>query len=234
MYLRKNAKTVFLTLCLICGFITSGHAMNNKESQPPSSVGSANYYELKPNEYFVSLGVKGYQQTDNYTCGPSAVMSLLRWYNILNDSDMNSATEMRIAKEMGTGIQGSAQPGTMGPAIVEWLQKNGFDATLGTNGTLEMLRDNMKKGIPTIVEWSDWGGHWVVATGYYAGSETPQKGLDTIFFADSGTHWTSVNNPDGITSFNANRFYYMWYDALYSEHIIKGGYITATPHKKDN
>ena len=42
----------------------------------PSSVGAANYYEMKPSPYYVSLGVKGYQQTTDYTCGPAAVMSL--------------------------------------------------------------------------------------------------------------------------------------------------------------
>ena len=233
MYVHNNAKIFILTLFLLGALFSITYA-KEKVTTPPSSLGSANYYELKPSEYFVSLGVKGYQQTTSYTCGPAAVMSLLRWYSVLSDADLNSATEMRIAHEMNTGSPDSSHPGTMPPAAVEWLEKNGFDVTWGTNGSLEMLRNNLNKGIPTIVEWSDWGGHWVVVTGYYAGSQTPEGGRDSIFFADSGTNWTSVNNPNGITSFNADRFYYMWYDALYSEKIVKGVYITAVPHKKYN
>lgn len=230
----KNVKIFFITLFLVGILVSTTHAAENKVTSPSSSLCAANYYELKPSKYFVSLGVKGYQQTTDYTCGPAAAMSLVRWYNVFSDADLNSATEMRIAQEMNTGSHTSSHPGTMAPAIVAWLEKNGFDATWGTNGSLEMIRNNLKKGIPTIVEWSDWGGHWVVATGYYAGSQAPEKGRDTIFFADSGAHWTSVNNPEGIVSFNADRFYYMWYDALYSDKIVKGVYITAVPHKKDN
>jgi hypothetical protein len=35
---------------------------------PPSSVSAANYYEMKPNPWYVSLGVKEYQQTTDYPC----------------------------------------------------------------------------------------------------------------------------------------------------------------------
>ena len=80
--------------------------------QLPSSVGAANYYEMKPNPYYTSLGLKGYQQTTDYTCGPAAVMSLLRWHGKLSAAEMNLATEMRIAAEMGTGNMTSPRPGT--------------------------------------------------------------------------------------------------------------------------
>ena len=36
----------------------------------PSSVSAANYYDMTPNPWYVSLGVKGFQQTTAYTCGP--------------------------------------------------------------------------------------------------------------------------------------------------------------------
>ena len=51
----------------------------------PSSVSAANYYEMKPNPWYVSLGVKGYQQTDDSTCGPSAVMSLMNPGQLTNN-----------------------------------------------------------------------------------------------------------------------------------------------------
>jgi len=217
---------------LIC-FVTASLAGEEAALPPPNSTGAANYYEIKPNPYYVSLGVKGYQQTTDYTCGPAVVMSLLRWYNILGDNEMNHDTEMRIAKEMGTSDLEAKHPGTSPQLIVNWLQNNGFDAKLGYNGTVEMLRENLAQGIPTLVEWIDWGGHWVVVTGYHAASESPEKGVDSIFFADPSVHWTTVNNPDGISSFNSLRFRDMWFDAKYLNpgHLVNNVYIIAVPKK---
>lgn len=202
----------------------------------PSSVGAANYYEMKPNPYYVSLGVKGYQQTTDYTCGPAAVMSLMRWHNLLKDSEMNAATEMRIAAEMGTGDMNAEHPGTSPEQMASWLRAHGYTVITGENGTMEMLRSYLGKGVPVLVEWIDWGGHWVVATGYYADSESPSKGTDTIFFADPAVHWTTTNNPDGISSFNAWRFRDMWFDAQYFKpgQLVRNIYIVAIPNKSVN
>jgi hypothetical protein len=206
--------------------------MANETIDKASSVCSANYYEVEPNQYFTTLNVKGYQQTTDYTCGPAAIMSLMHWYNILDDLNMNHKTEMKIAKEMGTGDINSFHPGTTPEQMVNWLKNNGFKVTWGTNGSLDLIRDNLKKGIPTIIEWIDWGGHWVVVTGYYAESESPKKGVDTIFFADPAVHWSSINNPDGISSFSAWRFHDMWFDAQYFKpgHLVRNIYITAVPN----
>ena len=200
---------------------------------PPSSVSAANYYEMKPSPWYVSLGVKGYQQTTDYTCAPAAVMSLLHWYKLLPDKELNAQTEMRIAREMGTRDMQSPQPGTTTEEIVKWLDSNGFVVLAGQDGTVELVRSYLNKGIPVLVEWIDWGGHWVVATGYHAAYESPAKGPDTIFFADPASHWGNPNNPDGISSFNAWRFRDMWFDAQYLNpgKITRNVYIVAVPRK---
>ena len=198
---------------------------------PPSSVSAANYYEMKPSPWYVSLGVRGYQQTTDYTCAPAAVMSLLHWYKLLPDKELNAQTEMRIAREMGTRDMQSPQPGTTTEEIVKWLDSNGFVVLTGQDGTLELVRSYLNKGIPVLVEWIDWGGHWVVATGYHAAYESPAKGPDTIFFADPASHWSNPNNPDGISSFNAWRFRDMWFDVQYLNpgQITRNVYIVAVP-----
>ena len=193
---------------------------------PPSSVSAANYYEMKPSPWYVSLGVRGYQQTTDYTCAPAAVMSLLHWYKLLPDKELNAQTEMRIARDMQ-----SPQPGTTTEEIVKWLDSNGFVVLAGQDGTVELVRSYLNKGIPVLVEWIDWGGHWVVATGYHAAYESPAKGPDTIFFADPASHWSNPNNPDGISSFNAWRFRDMWFDVQYLNpgQITRNVYIVAVP-----
>ena len=232
VYVSRWRTALFCFIFLAC-FTMASLAGEEPVLPPPNSTGAANYYEMTHNPYFISLGVKGYQQTTDYTCGPAAVMSLLRWYNVLSDQSLNHDTEMLIAKEMGTGDINSKHPGTTPQQMENWLKKNGFEVMLGYNGTLGMIRENLKQGIPTLVEWIDWGGHWVVVTGYYAAYESPEKGVDTIFFADPAVHWTTVNNPDGISSFNAWRFRDMWFDAQYINpgHLVKNVYIVAVPKK---
>jgi len=227
-------KTMLVCLVFFACITTAILAGQEHALPPPDSTGAANYYEMKPGPYYIALGVKGYQQTTDYTCGPAAVMSILHWYKILDDNAMNHDTEIRIAKEMGTGDMDSKHPGTPPHLMENWLKKNGFEVTIGYNGTMEMLRESLAQGIPTLVEWIDWGGHWVVVTGYHAASESPEKGIDSIFFADPAVHWTTANNPDGISSFNALRFKDMWFDAKYLKpgHIVNNVYIVIVPREK--
>ena len=81
-----------------------------------------------PNVDFIP-GLKGYQQTTDYTCGPSALVSLVKFYGMPGIEE-NVATEIRIAKELGTRDLNSSRPGTKPQEMVAWLQKNGFDAKL--------------------------------------------------------------------------------------------------------
>ena len=226
---RKVIKAFAATIALV--ILLAGNAAF--AAQSPSSVSAANYYEMKPSPWYVSLGVKGYQQTTDFTCAPAAVMSLLHWYKLLPQKDLNAQTEMRIAQEMGTRDLKSPQPGTTTTEIVNWLERNGFAVVSGQDGSLELLRSYLNKGIPVLVEWIDWGGHWVVATGYHAAYESPSKGPDTIFFADPASRWANPNNPDGISSFNAWRFRDMWFDAQYLNpgKITRNVYIVAVPRQ---
>lgn len=92
-----------------------------------------------------------------------------------------------------------------------------------------MLRRNVKNSIPTMVEWMDWGGHWVVVVGYDTrGTEIIWD--DVIIFADSvDSHYDRV---DGITYFNYGEFDAMWFDAHYfPEHMRDRAYVVAVPER---
>jgi len=181
---------------------------------------SSQYYVLDigvriPRPGFTVLPIAAYQQTTEYTCGPAAVVTLLKYYG-------RSGDEMTIAKEMGTG----STTGTTPQQMADWLQANGFKVSWGEGGSLGLIRENLVKNIPTLVEWSDWGGHWVVAIGYDT-RNTDDPMDDVIIFADPYDRHDDHN--DGIDWFNAQRFYYMWYDALLFGKVMKQIYITATP-----
>ena len=73
--------------------------------------------------------------------------------------------------------------------------------------SLSMIQDYLKKGIPVMVAWNDWGGHWQVIIGYDTmGTETTQD--DVLIVADS--YDTTDHNQDGYGIYPAERFYYNW------------------------
>ncbi|MDP4826088.1 MAG: C39 family peptidase [Flavobacteriales bacterium] len=182
--------------------------------------------EKKGNDYFIRdfkmdapgltiLKSDSYQQSTDYTCGPSAVVTLLRYYGMDGD-------EILIGREMGT----NDEVGTTPEAIESWLNTNGFNAKWSENGSLEMLREKLEKGEPTLVEWSDWGGHWVLVVGYDTRT-TESISDDVIIFADPYDYHD--DNQDGLTWFNAERFLYMWYDELLFDSLMTRVYVEAVP-----
>ncbi len=192
---------------------------NETEEITDDSPDASNYYVLdvlsRPGPGKKLLSVNSYQQTTEYTCGPASVISLLQYYGLHGD-------EMSIASEMGT----STTTGTTPAQMAGWLNTHGFIASWHQNGTLELLRNNLESGIPTLVEWSDWGGHWVLVIGYDTRNTAVQTD-DVIIFADPYDHHD--DHQDGITWFNAGRFYYMWYDALLFGSVMTRVYIDADP-----
>ena len=129
-------------------------------------------FSAQPNVIFIPE-LKGYQQTTEYTCGPAALLSVAQFYK-LPGITANALTEMQISRDVGTRdpatLKPGERPGTTPPEMVAWLEKNGLVAALsfenkGDRSALKQLRENIRRGVPTIVEWIDIAGHWVVAVG---------------------------------------------------------------------
>jgi hypothetical protein len=148
-------------------------------------------------------------------------MSLMEHYGMLAPSEMNQKTELRIANEMGTTWWGTSQERT-----VAWLEAHGFNVTYGQRITADMLFANLKKNIPVIIVWNDWGGHSMLAIGYYK---------DVIFFADPSTSSYVIDNKKSLYGINAvtlNQLNLMWLNAEYffnPTHTTVGMYIIAVP-----
>jgi len=151
------------------------------------------------------------QQSLDYTCGPSSAVSLAKFYGIKSD-ELTAAGEMKTSPEVGTTPE----------KMANWLKSKGLKVTWSENGTLDLLKDNLNKGIPTLVEWIDWGGHWVVVIGM-DDKGTPDTHDDEIILADP---YDQVDGkPDGLTYFNMERFDSMWFDAFYFGKPMKRIYM---------
>lgn len=176
------------------------------------------------------LDVKDYQQTEDYTCAPAAVMSILNYYGFIHSNELNKNTELHIANEMGS----SPSNGTSPKQIVDWLNKNGFNAKSYTNGKISDVLKYLYKGIPVLVEWIDWGGHWVVLSGYQKLGKSIDDDKDTMFLTDPSAHSNNVESIYGLTAINPDRFQSMWFDAQYFNpgHVVYGIYIVAFPKGK--
>ena len=184
---------------------------------------------LKSDGNLTIIPLKSYrQQMTNYSCGAVSAMTVMSWYgNPVNNTD---ADEERVAREMYYNV--SEKTGINPEQITAWFNRQGMNATWGTGGTREMLRENLKNNIPTMVEWIDWGGHWVVVVGYDTrGTETVWD--DVIIFADSvDCHDDRV---DGITYFNYGEFDAMWFDSHYfPEKMRDRAYVVAVPGDPKN
>jgi hypothetical protein len=179
---------------------------------------------LKSSDNLTAIPLKSYrQQMTNYSCGAAAAMTVMSYYGIpANNTD---ADEDRIAHEMNRNV--SDTTGINPEQITSWFHRNGWNATWKTGGSRQMLRQNLENGIPTMVEWMDWGGHWVVVVGYDTRG-TDILWDDVIIFADSvDSHDDRV---DGVTYFNYGEFDAMWFDAHYFPNGMKDRvYVVAVP-----
>jgi len=212
----KNAS--LLLIIAVFPFLAC-HKDKSPEYKPVTS-GESVYYSLSlenhpPQPGLTLLSVSSYQQTTEYTCGPASVISLLGYYGRTGD-------EMTIASEMGT----STTTGTTPEQMSSWLNQHGFTAQWHQHGNLDTLRNRLARKLPTLVEWSDWGGPWVMVIGYDT-RNTENLMDDVILFADP--YDRTDDHPEGVTWFNAERFYYMWYDALLFGTTLRNVYIAAEP-----
>jgi len=191
---------------------------------PPQYYTGIDFSTLKSDTSLTVLPLRSVrQQVTNYSCGAVAAMTVLSYYGLpVNNTD---AGELQVAHEIYPGV--SETTGLNPEQVAAWLSRQGLNATWGTGGNRAMLRENLKNGVPTMVEWLDWGGHWVLVTGYDTrGTETVWD--DVIIFADSvDSHDGRV---DGITYFNYGEFDAMWFDAHYFPENMKDRvWVVAVP-----
>lgn len=100
-------------------------------------------------------GFKPIAQQLDYTCGAAAVVSVLRYMGM-------QSNESQAAESMGTNPVVGTKPEDM----IRYLRKRGLCARAYTGVPFDALIQRVTEGKITLVDWNDWGGHWVVVTGW--------------------------------------------------------------------
>lgn len=165
---------------------------------------------------------KTYQQSNEASCGPAALVMLLNYYGIQDVSEDQLYQEMDVRYLDNPKPDGSY--GSSTTMMAKALRDRGF--TIKTSKDTEdkdgysfqdisafrdFVKDNLKKGNPILVENMEWGGHWLTIIGYDdLSTSTPVD--DTLIFADS--YDVSDQYQDGYSTRNAYRYFSEWVDAL--------------------
>ena len=208
----------------------SSYANSGDHKDSPYFV-NPDVYNLKSTDSLTILSnFKTYQQTKEYTCGPATALMVLEHFgeknydeleicdmmNTHKDLDGDNKDEKGVANEQG-------EFGTSTDRMVSFFEKIGWDVKSSlTEGKLdggytfddplkfkEFVINNLKDNTPVMVEWIDWGGHWLNIIGYDT-MGTEEFGDDVLILADP--YDTSDHSQDGYQIYPAERFYYMWLD----------------------
>lgn len=204
------------------------HKADIKESPYFKSI---DIYNMKSGGSLVLLEkYKTYQQHTEYTCGPAAALTVVQHF-----LGKTPDTEMVMAKIMGTHPAGVKDPGTNTRGMSRYFEQKGWQVHNslkdGSPKTyekfLEFVDDNLKQGIPIMVENIDWGGHWRVIIGHDTMGDA--NGMnDVLILADP--YDTTDHSQDGYNIISAKRFYYMWFDThLFREKEKERQWLTAVP-----
>ena len=172
---------------------------------------------------------KTIQQTNEWACGVTASLMVLNYYGKMGEHDelslaklrpqaeTPSATSLREAIAIFDGVGGFTLETTLdyGDAIYDefWL---------------DTIQEYLADGVPVMICWNDWGGHWQVIIGYDTmGTETEQD--DVLIVADP--YDTTDHNQDGYGIYPAERFIYNFtmYDFFPEEEGRDMLFIAAKP-----
>lgn len=189
----------------------AGADMYEREGDHPDSIYFAHpdFYNMESTDTLTILPhFQTHQQTSEWSCGVDAAYMVLNYQGKLGDNTVETLAEMRT--------NGLAYEATSLESVIDIFENIGGYELHSTYDysedeydqiNLDMIQDYLKQGIPVLVAWNDWGGHWQVIIGYDTmGTETYSD--DVIIVADS--YDTTDHNQDGYGIYGAERFYYNW------------------------
>jgi len=156
------------------------------------------------------------QQASEWTCGPATLRMVLNHFDSENlPSEFALSALREIDKEGATTLDGMTQ-------ILEGLNAVGGDWAFvttddldddwnvaGTEHNLEgdFVQHCIANGIPVIIGWDEWGGHWMAIIGFDdMGTEDTQD--DVIILADP--YDTTDHCQDGYVIESWERLLYGW------------------------
>ena len=147
-----------------------------------------------------------YQQTTEYTCGAASALMVLNWFGQKRYHEKAVAGLLETHETKGSSVENIAD-------LFDLIGWN-VDSHASTDRRFQTVEeaeraimDYINRGIPIMVDWVDWAGHWQVLIGIdTCGTDTPYD--DVLIFADP--YDVTDHKQDGYYTYPLGRFFGMW------------------------
>jgi len=210
------------------------------------------YYNMADDETLTIIeNYKPILQTTEWTCGPAMASGVLNNFGLAKYTEKLCAQRADANDETGTSLAGLVklfksipevkivESAPYGKGAVDkpaTFSANALYASENSDNTdawvdkatdsyfVKWLTGYLKKDVPVMVDWSDWGGHWQAIIGYDTNG-TDGIGDDVLILADpydTSDHW-----QDGYYAYPLERFFYQWREGFtpYQQQV----YIVVEP-----
>ena len=165
------------------------------------------YYNMKSSDNLHILSnFKTYQQTTEYSCGCAAALMVLNYYGIKDYDELEICKIAGTNEKNGTTIEGLIKFFNMNEIVVDYYMgiKPKFDDIVDAE---KYIIDSIDKGMPIMVHWVDWKGHWQIIIGIDTlGTEDVYD--DVLIMADP--YDVTDHFQDGYYIVPYGRFFDMW------------------------
>lgn len=172
-----------------------------------------------------------YQQTTEYSCGAACALMVLNWFGAKRYHEKLVGQLVESKPGVGSTVENIA-------CLFEVIGWN-VDYHASTKLRFDTLEEfersvieYIDKGIPLMVDWVDWAGHWQVIIGVdTCGTDIPYD--DVLIFADP--YDVTDHFQDGYYTFPLSRFYGMWMEGACAgkEHPYRQPFVAAYPPEKN-
>ena len=165
------------------------------------------YYHMKSDATLHILHqFQTYQQTTEYTCGAASALMVLNWFGQKQYHEKAVAALLETHQTKGSAVENIADLFD----LIGWNVDShaSIDRKFQTVEEAEQaIIDYIDRGIPIMVDWVDWAGHWQVLIGIdTCGTDTPYD--DVLIFADP--YDVTDHKQDGYYTYPLGRFFGMW------------------------
>ena len=195
----------------------------------------ADFYNAQSgNGLYILPQFKTIQQTSWWSCGVSCTEMVLDYFGMRGDWSEETLAALREDHEdqhIGTCLD---QVLDMFQAVGGFELETTYDYADNPDAVdMAFIRERIAAGIPILVGWNDWGGHWQVIIGYDT-MDTEYEGDDVIIVADPFD--TTDHNQDGYGVYGAERFIYnfTFFDFFgdATDHARDKCFVAVTPVQK--
>ena len=168
-----------------------------------------------------------YQQTTEHSCGAASALMVLNYFGNREYDELEICELAKTDEHKGTSVEG----------LHDFFVNCGWKAEMHADTERKFAHiadaetffvNKIEEGIPVMVDWEDWRGHWQVVIGIdTCDNESPYD--DVVIVADP--YDITDHYQDGYFTIPFGRFFDMWREGPCTKKTepYEQPYVIATP-----